>query len=202
MLSLFRPEALSFYDLTGFHQLDSYPSLLGLITSGVASEGVVYLRFADLRDAVRAFAAAQSNTTKLAVQYITPMHFANKHQTRSFCQTPISSYEGQLIVFLTFVGHTEQYESDRVILSAKEALGCYGDVMILRDLHSDLADLVLRVEFYNIHAAATVFTHKDSLKIPVSLHIIETDFKLTCEDVFPQYRVLRARCYPQAENAP
>ena len=121
------------------------------------------------------------------------MHFANKHQMRSFCQTPISSHEGQLIIVLTFVGHAEQYESSRVILSAKEALGCYGDVMILRELQSDIADLVLRVEFYNIHAAATIFTHKDSLKIPVSLHTIETDSMLTDGDVLPQHRALRAR---------
>ena len=96
------------------------------------------------------------------------MDFALKNHAKSSRQGPTSLYEGQLMICLTYVGQSQTFETDNVVLALRKALGRHGDILAIGLMQSNIFDLVIRVEFFDTNAATMALSRKDSLRVSVS----------------------------------
>ena len=94
----------------------------------LAVTGLFYVRFADIRDSDKAYLTIQTRRREWNVQYILPKQFASKFHPEKLRLSPVSKYEGQVLVTADYVGLPQFFDALATGHRIKETLEEYGYV--------------------------------------------------------------------------
>ena len=94
----------------------------------LAVTGLFYVRFADIRDSDKAYLTIQTHRREWNVQYILPKQFASKFHPEKLRLTPVSKYEGQVLVTAEYAGLPQCFDALATGHRIKETLEEYGCV--------------------------------------------------------------------------
>ena len=94
----------------------------------LAVTGLFYVRFADIRDSDKAYLTIQTHRREWNVQYILPKQFASKFHPEKLRLSPVSKYEGQVLVTAEYAGLPQFFDALAMGHRIKETLEEYGYV--------------------------------------------------------------------------
>ena len=94
----------------------------------LAVTGLFYVRFADIRDSDKAYLTIQTHRREWNVQYILPKQFASKFHPEKLRLSPVSKYEGQVLVTAEYAGLPQFFDALATGHRIKETLEEYGYV--------------------------------------------------------------------------
>ena len=94
----------------------------------LAVTGLFYVRFADIRDSDKAYLTIQTHRREWNVQYIFPSQFALKFHPGKLRLSPVSKYEGQVLVTAEYAGLPQFFDALATGYRIKEMLEEYGYV--------------------------------------------------------------------------
>ena len=94
----------------------------------LAVTGLFYVRFADIRDSDKAYLTIQTHRREWNVQYILPKQFASKFHPEKLQLTPVSEFEGQVLVTAEHAGLPQCFDALATGYRIKESLEEYGCV--------------------------------------------------------------------------
>ena len=92
----------------------------------LAVTGLFYVRFADIRDSDKAYSTIKAHRCEWNVQYILPKYFASKFHPEKSRFSPVSKYEGQVLVIAEYAGLPQFFDAVATGHRIKEALEKYG----------------------------------------------------------------------------
>ena len=118
----------------------------------LAVTGLFYLRFADIRDSDKAYSILRTNRGKWDIQYILPNEFMVKFNPKGCHFSPVSKYEGQVLVKAEFAGLPHFFDTVAVGHRVKEALEKYGCVIAFEMGVIKESVSAYRAEYSNINA--------------------------------------------------
>ena len=95
----------------------------------LAVTGLFYVRFADIRDSDKAHMIINAHRREWNVQYILPKQFASKFHPEKLRLSPVSMYEGQILVRAEYSGLPQFFDAVATGHRIKEALERYGCVI-------------------------------------------------------------------------
>ena len=136
--------------------------------SELASAGIFYLKFSDIRDADKAYAKVESIREKWNAQHIGAKQFAVKHQPECLKYLPISMFEGQILVTAHFAGPRQRFDAGSIGHLIKELLENYGDVMAYEVGIVRAPTATYRAEYYNATVVDNALANLNGFKIGVS----------------------------------
>lgn len=97
------------------------------------------------------------------VQYILPKQFAQKFHPENLRFSPVSKYEGQVLVKAKYVGLPQHFDAVAIGHRVKEALEQYGCIIAFELDMVKASVATYRVEFSNINTIDTLSRLKDSV---------------------------------------
>ena len=148
-----------------------FVSLSHVVLSDLAAAGTVYVKFADIRDADKIYSKAQTAHEKWSVRHIGPRHFVMKYQPESLKYTPVSMYEGQVLITADFAGPRQRFDAGSIGFLIKELLQNYGDVMAYEVGMIRMPVATYRAEYYDVTAVQNALSNLNGFKIGVSSHL-------------------------------
>lgn len=95
----------------------------------LAVTGLFYVRFADIRDSDKAYLTIRTHRREWNVQYILPKQFALKFHPEKLRLSPVSEYEGQVLVRAEYTGVSKFFDAVTAGHRIKEELDKFGDVI-------------------------------------------------------------------------
>ena len=137
-----------------------------VVLSDLLLTGKIYISFADIRDASKAYDMIQSIRQDWNVQHITTGQLSAQGQLEGLICPSESSYEGQVVVKADYSGHGLFHVGDIGSL-IKELLANYGEVMAYSTNHATPPVVTYRAEFYSTIAADNALAHLNGFKLAV-----------------------------------
>lgn len=144
-----------------------FESLDRIVLAELAPTGTIYVKFADIRDADRAYSKIQCIRRDWSVQHIGARHFVMKHQPESLKYSPVSMYEGQVLVSAKISGLSQSFDAEGVGRLVKGLLGTYGDLMAFEMSFDRGTFAAYRAEFFSAGAVDSALAKMDEIKIAV-----------------------------------
>jgi hypothetical protein len=138
-----------------------------VITTELTTDGVIYVKFHDLRAAQQACAVIKCNKYEWTVQYITPKQF-HVYLHPGTLETS-SDYEGQIIVTATCSDHRRTFDAGSAILMVKEMLERFGDLFGCDVSYINFSALGVRAEYYDLPAANNAVEYLNGYTLGVRL---------------------------------
>ena len=136
-----------------------------LDTSELSARGVVFLIFADIRDAEKAF----SDQSLRRVRYLSLFDLLQRESFKDQSYMTEHASEGQIIIQLDYFGHARQFDELQLTHAAKNMIDRFGDVLAFQVMVSGDSKLTIKVEYYDTRNAHDLLSNKDEFKLPVSL---------------------------------
>ena len=137
-----------------------------MVLSDLLLTGRIYISFADLRDANKAYTMVQSVRHDWNVQHIAIGQINIKGQLEGLTCSSGSPYEGQVVIRVDYSGHGLFNVGDIGSL-VKELLGNYGEIMAYSTNHATPPVVSYRAEFYSAIAADNALAHLNGFKLAV-----------------------------------
>lgn len=137
-----------------------------IIITNLATEGVIYVQFVDLRDARDAYTMLKNKSTWIA-QYISPKHFIVQFKPDDLAKT--SDFEGQLTVKVLYVGQQRDCDAQHTAYLVKDLLDNYGGLASYNICALAFPMFTFRVEFYDVNAADLAARFLNGYKVAVSI---------------------------------
>ena len=138
-----------------------------VVFSELAVSGLFYVRFADIRDSDKAYHTMATYRREWNVQYISPEQFALKFYPEKLRFTPVSQYEGQVMVNADFVGLPQEFDVVAIGHGIKDALEKYGCVAAFEQTMVKASAATYRVEFSNVNTIDNILSRLDGRKFAV-----------------------------------
>ena len=144
-----------------------FSSLKHVVLVDLATTGIIYLYFADIRDANKAHSKVQNIHRDWSVQYIAITQLAKKRMPESMDFPPVSVYEGQVMVKAEFFGPRQRFDTGSIGHLIKEMLENYGDIMAYNVSLAESQTVAVRAEYYDTAAADSALAYLNGFKIGV-----------------------------------
>ena len=138
-------------------------SLKELVCGELTTQGLVLVRFTDLRDATGVLRDFGSNKA----QCISLGDYHARRQGLSSELDGTNIFEGQVIVTLISNTRSAQFQEALLRRSIIETLEHFGDIMAFKTILAEAPRLILRVEFFDTKIAQTLLDKKISAMIAV-----------------------------------
>ena len=117
----------------------------------LAVTGLFYVRFADIRDSDKAYSTIKTHRREWNVQYILPKQFASKFHPARLRFSPVSKYEGQVLVRAEYRGPPHFFDALATGRRIKEALEGYGYVIAFQMGMVNDSVAAYRAEYSNVN---------------------------------------------------
>ncbi len=155
-----------------------FSSLSAVVLTELVSNGIVYVRFADIRDSDKAWITIRDVRPTWSVQHISAPQFALKHQVAN-PQTPfLSRFEAQILVTANSLGANQRIEVGKFGSSVKDRLEMYGTITAYEISMTKVSIPVFRAEYCNVDAVNLALTNLDGCDIGVSYNLHATTYGL------------------------
>lgn len=128
------------------------------------SDGIVYIRFDDIRDADKAALKVKSSRPMWQTERIEPHQFSLEHHGGG---SPVSRFEGQVNLTAIFNEPSDRYDVGSASNHFKELLEDHGDVMIMTIDEKEYA-VSYRAEFFDATAVKTAVRVMNGRNLGVS----------------------------------
>ena len=149
------------------NQIEIFSSVKNLALTDLATAGIIYLNFTDIRDAHKAFAKVQSHRTDWNVQYIIGSEFITNQQSNGPEYIPLSMFAGQVVVKADFSGPRQRFNAASIGHLIKELLENFGKIMGYEAGLSKHPVAAYRAEFCNTVAAESALGYLNGFRIGV-----------------------------------
>lgn len=153
---------------SNFCQINNFSSQTQLCLNDLALTGRVYIKFADIRDAENAYAWVDSQWN---ARYISPMDFATKTRPDDLRRSPVSLYEGQVMITAEFTRSPDYHEIDATGKFISTLVAVYGTVMAFDIRPVTQWEVSYRMEFCDLRAIEKALINLRYLKFDVSIHL-------------------------------
>lgn len=131
--------------------------------------GLFYVRFADIRDSDKAYGVITTFRGDWNVQYISPQQFAAKFHPEKFQLSPMSMYEGQVLVKAKYAGLPQHFDAVATGHRIKEALENYGSIVAFEQGMVKDSVAAYRAEYSNVNTIDISLSRLNGLNLAVSL---------------------------------
>ena len=118
----------------------------------LAVTGLFYVRFADIRDSDKAYSILKTNRRDWEVEYILPNQFMVKFNPEKLHFSPVSKYEGQILVEAEFAGLPHFFDTVAIGHQVKGALEKYGCIIAFEMGMVKESVSAYRAEYSNVNA--------------------------------------------------
>ena len=135
----------------------------------LAVTGQFYVRYADIRDSDKAYSTIKAHRNEWDVQYISPKHFASKFHPETFRFSPLSKYEGQVLVKAEYSGMPQSFDAVATGNLVKEALESYGCIIAFRMGRVKDSVAAYRAEYSNVNTIRNALSHLNGSSFGVSI---------------------------------
>lgn len=139
-----------------------------VVFAELAVTGLFYVRFADLRDSGKAYSTIKTYRHEWNVQYILPHQFALKFHPEKFRFSPVSMYEGQVLVKAEYAGLPQHFDAVATGHRIKEALEKYDCVIAFESGMVKDSVAAYRAEYSNVNAIDNILSRLNGSKSAVS----------------------------------
>ncbi len=158
----------SLQSVANIYVAKDFSSLKRVVLSELLLSGTVYVSFADIRDAGKAYDKIQSARQDWKVQHIATTQISTQGQPQGLMYPPGSAYESQVVVKAEYTGH-EDFRAGEIGSLIKDLLANYGDIMAYSTDRSTTSSLTYRAEFYNTIAADNALAYLNGFKLAVRI---------------------------------
>ena len=138
-----------------------------IVITELATEGSIYVKYADLRDACQIWSALKKGQVDGHVQYISARQFISTWKPQELSYT--SEFEGQILVTATFAGGRCSFDARAILSGIQQMLVKYGDIVLFDVKALVFPSLSICVEYYSIRAAELAIAQVNGSKLAVSL---------------------------------
>ena len=133
----------------------------------LAVTGLFYVRFADIRDSDKAYLTIQTHRREWNVQYILPKQFASKFRPEKLRLSPVSKYEGQVLVTAEYAGLPRCFDALATGHCIKETLEEYGYVTAFQMGMVTDSVAAYRAEYSNVKTVDNALSRLNGLCLAV-----------------------------------
>ena len=142
----------------------------------LAVTGLFYVRFADTRDSDEAYSTLKTHRREWNVQYILPRHFASKFHPEKLRLSPVSKYEGQVLVTAEYAGLPQFFDAFTTGHRIKEALEEYGYVAAFQMSIVKDSVAAYRAEYSNVNTIDNALSRLNgsylAVRIPPHIRVL------------------------------
>ena len=133
----------------------------------LAVTGLFYVRFADIRDSDKAYSIIKTHRREWNVQYILPNQFLVKFNPEKFHFSPVSKYQGQVLVKAEFAGLPHFSDTVAIGHQIKSALERYGCIIAFEMGMVKDSVSAYRAEYSNVNTIDTAVLHLNGSSLAV-----------------------------------
>ena len=148
--------------------------MLAIANSELAAHGVVYVKFADIRDADKVFSHAQHGEIPWPIKHVAPQTFAVKYRPGGFNILPVSKHEGQVSIVASYSGIAHQLDVGSLSAIVKGALEYCGELMTFSLDEAEPHKVVFRAEYFNLNCVDSAILYVEGAKVAVRIIHDET----------------------------
>ena len=135
----------------------------------LAVTGLFYVRFADIRDSDKAYLTIQTHRREWNVQYILPKQFASKFHPEKLRLSPVSKYEGQVLVTAEYAGLPQCFDALVTGHLIKETLEDYGHVIAFQMGMVTDSVAAYRAEYSNVNTVDNALSRLNGSHLAVRI---------------------------------
>ncbi|MCJ1435175.1 hypothetical protein MMC27_004546 [Xylographa pallens] len=129
----------------------SSPTPKLVVISKLTTEGFIFVRFSDLRDAKQAYSTLKHTQTDWLMQFVDVKYFVLNYKPHELAIT--SDFEGQIQVTALCEGKALRFNPQLIAHLVKEMLGNYGDLMAFSIYSVTHPSITVLAEYYDVEAA-------------------------------------------------
>lgn len=133
----------------------------------LAVTGLFYVRFADIRDSDKAYSTIKAYRREWDVQYMLPKQFALKFHPDKTRFSPLSKYEGQVLVKAEYIGPPKHFDAIAIGHCIKDALEKYGCVVAFESGMVKASVAAYRAEYANVNTIDTALSRLNGTNLAV-----------------------------------
>jgi hypothetical protein len=135
-----------------------------IVTTDLLDDGVIYAKFADIRDAQKAFAVLRKTQPGWQTTFCGNKEFIYHFNPEDLHLT--TEFEGQVIVTVTvsFGADYEAFNIEFLKASVKDVLQNFGEIKAFDSIPTEIPGLMLRVEFFDASVVEKVVSGVDGYK--------------------------------------
>ncbi|MCJ1294659.1 hypothetical protein MMC34_006217 [Xylographa carneopallida] len=141
----------------------SSPTPKLVVISKLTTEGFIFVRFSDIRDAKQAYSTLKHTQTNWLMQFINVKYFVLNYKPNDLNFT--SEFEGQILVTALCEGKTLHFNPQLIAHLVKEMLENYGDLMTFSIYSIDHPSITVRAEYYDVEAAEKAVMQLNGFKV-------------------------------------
>ncbi|MCJ1337092.1 hypothetical protein MMC09_002371 [Bachmanniomyces sp. S44760] len=156
-------QAESQQTISRFFDARLYPTLKQLLYIDLASAGIIYVGFADLRDANKAYSTILSTNGTWRARFISAQEYASKQRPED--DLPVALHEGRVVVIATYTGPPHRFDAACIGHLVKELLENYGDLVRYDVIHISPPNVTLCAEYFSSASARLAVSSLDAFKI-------------------------------------
>ena len=119
--------------------------------SELAVTGLFYVRFGDIGDSDRAYSAIKAFRRDWDVQYILPQQFALKSRPEKFRSSPVSNYEGQVLVKAEYTGPPHNFNAVAIGHDVRKVIEEFGCIVAFESCTVKAMVATYRAEYSSVN---------------------------------------------------
>ena len=137
-----------------------------IVVTELVTKGIIYVKYADLRDARQIWSALKYSQVDCHVQYISARQFISTWKPQELSYT--SEFEGRVLVSSIFSERRCSFDVRATLSGIRQTLEKYGDIALFEVKALVFPSLTICVEYYSIGAAETAIAQLNGSKLAVS----------------------------------
>ncbi|MCJ1287610.1 hypothetical protein MMC26_006962, partial [Xylographa opegraphella] len=145
----------------------SSPTPKLVVISKMTTEGFIFARFSDLRDAKQAYSTLKHTQTNWLMQFINVKYFVLNYKPHDLAFT--SEFEGLIQVTALCEGKALHFNPQLIAYLMKEMLENYGDLMEFSIYSITNPSVTVRAEYYDIEAAEKAVMQLNGFRVSTYL---------------------------------
>ncbi|MCJ1396505.1 hypothetical protein MMC18_009396 [Xylographa bjoerkii] len=138
-----------------------------VVISDLTSEGFIFVRFSDIRDAEQAYSTLKHTQKDWLMQFVDVKYFVLNYKPQDLAFT--SEFEGQIKVTVLCEGKALPFNPQLIAHLVKEMLGNYGDLMTFNVSAITHPSVTVRAEYYDVEAAMKAVMQLNGFRVSVGL---------------------------------
>ena len=136
-----------------------------IVVTELVSNGIVYVKYADLRDARQVWSALKYSQVDCHVQFISARQFVSMWKPQVLHD--ISDFEGQLLITSDFSGKRSSFDARRTFLGIQKIFKKYGEIELFDVKALVYPSMTICISYYNFRAAETAICKLNGFKFEV-----------------------------------
>ena len=135
--------------------------------SELAVTGLFYVRFGDIGDSDKAYSTIKAYRREWDVRYIFPQQFALKSRPEKFRSSPVSNYEGQVLVKAEYTGYPKNFDAVAIGHLVREAIEEVGCIVAFESCMVKAMVATYRAEYSSVNTTENALSRLNGLGLAV-----------------------------------